>query len=939
MQNALAFIPADDRETWLRMAFAVKSELGDAGFEIWDAWSQTAPSYKANAARDTWKSASEHGPITVGTLFHEAKANGWHDDGTHQRPTAEELAEQRRIAAERAAKEEAEIARERADTAKKAAAIWKVASVARADNPYLKRKQVAPVAALREIDAGAAAAILGYAPKSGDDALTGRLLVVPIKQGGSLSTLELIDETGRKAALAGRGTKTGGFWAAGPLPDGDDAGLVFLIGEGVATVLSAAEATGYYVVAALSCGNLEAVARVMKGRYPLARLVILADIGHGEGAARKAAEAIGGALATPVLPDGAGSDFNDLARLQGPAAVKSCIEAALAAHDSATGAAEDAGTGGEDDPGPEDGAEDGAPETADTDGPLGEERRKPLRDCYRVDDAGTWYDPPPHDDGEAGDPVWICSPLHVTAYTRDGSGEAWGRLLELGDAEGRHHTWPMPLRLLAGDGTDFRATLLDLGLRIAPGRKAREHLAQYVQVAEPEAWARCVERVGWHGSAFVLPGQVVGETTEKVVYQSQGATSHAYRQAGTLPGWRESVAALAVGNSRVVFALAVAFAAPLLELIGMEGGGIHFPGPSSGGKTSLLRATASIWGDPHLYVRRWRATANGLEGLAALHNDGLLILDELAQVDGREAGEVSYMLSNGQGKARARRDGTSKEPATWRLLFLSAGEIGLAQHMSEAGKKARAGMEVRLAEVPADTGKHGAFEELHGLKDGATFSRALTDAAAREHGTAGVAWLARLTAGRAEIAAFVIEGVRQFEAEAVPAGASGQVIRVSQRFGLVAVAGELASFYGITGWTEGESTKAAKTCFTAWLEAAGGIGDREERSLLDQVKAFFEAHGSSRFEDMSPNAPTDQRIVNRAGFVRSANGGREFLVLPEVFKEITKGHDPKVAAHVLAAKGWIAPGADGKTAQKPRLPGMGPTRCYAFTGCIWEGDK
>jgi putative DNA primase/helicase len=66
--------------------------------------------------------------VTAGTLFHEAKANGWRDDGMHQKPTPEEIAERRRIAAERAAQEEAEIARERADTAAKAAAIWKAAT-------------------------------------------------------------------------------------------------------------------------------------------------------------------------------------------------------------------------------------------------------------------------------------------------------------------------------------------------------------------------------------------------------------------------------------------------------------------------------------------------------------------------------------------------------------------------------------------------------------------------------------------------------------------------------------------------------------------------------------------------------------------------------------------------------------------------------------------
>ena len=128
-------------------------------------------------------------------------------------PTPEELAERRRVAVDRENREKSEIARERADTAKKAVAILKAEATteAQADNPYLVRKRVSPVATLREIDAGAAAAILGYAPKSGGELLAGRLLVVPVKQGDRLSTLELIDGDKRKAALAGRGSKAGGY--------------------------------------------------------------------------------------------------------------------------------------------------------------------------------------------------------------------------------------------------------------------------------------------------------------------------------------------------------------------------------------------------------------------------------------------------------------------------------------------------------------------------------------------------------------------------------------------------------------------------------------------------------------------------------------------------------------------------------------------------------
>jgi len=327
IRNALSFVPADDREIWVRMGMAIKSELGDSGFDLWDEWSQQADSYNPRDARDVLKSIRANGKVTAGTLFHEGKANGWRDDGTHRRLTLDELAE-------RQAREEAEIAREREATAARALAIWKEATEARPDHPYLARKRVSPVATLREINADAAVAILGYPPKSGDESLTGRLLVVPIKQGDRISTLELIDGGGRKAAMAGRGSKAGGLWAAQPLPDGDVPTL--LIGEGVATVLSAMEATRHPAVAALSAGNLPAVARAMRNRYPAATLVILADLvkatGEPDSHAIEAAEGVGGKVAIPDFgadrPEMA-TDFNDLAALRGLEAVREAIADAM----------------------------------------------------------------------------------------------------------------------------------------------------------------------------------------------------------------------------------------------------------------------------------------------------------------------------------------------------------------------------------------------------------------------------------------------------------------------------------------------------------------------------------------------------------------------------------------------------------------------------------
>ena len=544
-------------------------------------------------------------------------------------------------------------------------------------------------------------------------------------------------------------------------------------------------------------------------------------------------------------------------------------------------------------------------------------------------------------DGNEKAPVWVCSPIGVIAKTRDAKSGEWGRLLEWFDDDGVRHQWAMPLELLEGDGTDVRRELARLGLHIATSRVARDLLAAYVKVWPLDRRARCVDRLGWHGPVYSTPAETIGDAGELVVFQNAHAIEPALAVAGTADAWRESVAALAAGNTRLVFALSVAFAGTLAGIVGEDSGGFHLRGKSSSGKSTALKVAASVWGDPTAYVRVWRATANGLEGLAALHNDGLLILDELSQCDPKEAGEAAYLLANGQGKARAARNGTARASQRWRLLFLSAGEESLSALMARVGRKANAGQEIRLADFDADAGAGmGAFEKLHGQATPAALALAIKDAATRSHGAVGLAWLRCVVRDRPMLADFVTEGIRQFVAEAVPAGAVGQVERVARRFALVAVAGELASHYGLTGWARGEGERAAIACFAAWLESFGGIGNREERTMLAQVRAFFEAHGASRFEDV--NATQDQRIVNRAGFYRiGAGGAREFLVLPEAFKrELCAGLDDKAAAKTLLAQGWIAAGGDGRTTQKPRLPGMGTaTRVYVFTGKVWEGEE
>lgn len=913
VSEALQFIGPTDRETWYRMGMSVKSELNDAGFDIWNEWSRGADSYNQTTAKGVWKSIRPVGGITIGTLFHEAKANGWRDDGKYQRPTLEEIAERNRIVDKRAAKEAKAIEDEKANAAKLARELWVKAKPVPSDNPYLARKGVNPVVTLREIDAAGASAIIGYAPQSSGQNLTGRLLVVPVKQDGKqgLSTLELIDGAGRKTALAGRGSKTGGFWAAQRLPDGTGGGITLLIGEGVATGLSAHEATGYMAIAALSSGNLGKVASLMRERYPDARLVVLADLvkatGDPDEHAIKAAESSGAALALPDFganrPEGE-TDFNDMAVRQGPEAVKRCIDEAI------NGAATQ-----------------GDSMTYSYGG-----------GCFEVSPRGVFFTGTDKDGNELP-PRWICSPLSVMAKTRDAKSSEWGRLLEWQDDDHMRHQWAMPSELLQGDGADMRRELARRGLSIAPSKAAHDLLTSFLQVWPVDERARCVERLGWHGAVYVTPAESIGQDGEIVVFQNAHALEPSFSVSGTAEEWRASVAALAAGNSRLVFVLSAAFAGALADVVGEDSGGFHLRGGSSSGKSTALKVAASVWGDPSAYPRLWRATANGLEGLAALHNDGLLILDELSQIDPKEAGEAAYLLANGQGKSRASRTGTARQSARWRLLFLSAGEESLSALMARAGKRTNAGQEIRLADIESDAGAGmGAFEALHDQPTPAALALAVKDAAIRCHGAVGVEWLHRIVADRAKLADFIEDGIRQFVQEVTTTDAAGQVLRVARRFALVAVAGELATHYGLTGWLEDEAINAARKCFAAWLEGFGGTGNREERAMLSQVRAFFETHGASRFEDM--NANSDQRIPNRAGFYRTTpNGTREFLVLPEAFRmDVCQGFDLKAATAALAKAGWLEKNGDRNT-QVIRLSGLATTRCYVFNGRMWEDGQ
>lgn len=282
IESAISFIPAIDRDVWVEVGMAVKSELGDPGFDIWDRWSSQDDSYNENDAKAVWKSISPAGAITVGTLFHYAKLEGWTDDNKRPSLTHEQIQARRQAAIERARKQDAETAAGHRRAAQKAARILSQCSLEK--HAYLDSK--------------------GF-PEELGNVLTLHdgtpLLCIPMRSGKIIVGLQIINIDGNKKFLRDQQSEMAEF-----LIDGK--GQDWFV-EGYATALSLKVALGalkarFRIHVTFSAGNMKKMAATSPGAF------VVADndeSGTGERAAKESG-------CRYFLPPTVGQDFNDLHR-------------------------------------------------------------------------------------------------------------------------------------------------------------------------------------------------------------------------------------------------------------------------------------------------------------------------------------------------------------------------------------------------------------------------------------------------------------------------------------------------------------------------------------------------------------------------------------------------------------------------------------------------
>lgn len=196
---------------------------------------------------------------------------------------------QARMMADKAQRQE-ETSRRHAEAAQNAQASYDQAMPCTSGHPYLTRKGVPP---------------LGEARQRADGTL-----LLPIRdQHGALSSLQCITLEGDKRFFPGGRVQGGRLFIPG------NESLPLCLCEGYATGASIRLAMGCTVSVAFSAGNLLPVARSLRDQHPAREIIICADkdeSGTGQQKGEAAATAINARLVIPVIPDSAGSDFNDL---------------------------------------------------------------------------------------------------------------------------------------------------------------------------------------------------------------------------------------------------------------------------------------------------------------------------------------------------------------------------------------------------------------------------------------------------------------------------------------------------------------------------------------------------------------------------------------------------------------------------------------------------
>ena len=224
--------------------------------------------------------------------------------------------------------------------------------------------------------------------------------------------------------------------------------------------------------------------------------------------------------------------------------------------------------------------------------------------------------------------------------------------------------------------------------------------------------------------------------------------------------------------------------------------------------------------------------------------------------------------------------------------------------MASGGKRIQAGQDIRLIDIAADGQVFGAFDHLHGETEARHFVERLQRAAANHHGHPGRLFVERFRSkiDRSDAYTSFVNEFLRLAVKIHDLDRDSQVQRSLKRFALAALAGEMATIFGLTGWKKGTALNGILAVAGAWIEDKGAIRKRDIDAALDRTRAHLTAHLES-FAALGP--------------IESVSGWRDdsfFYIRPDAWTQIHGADEAQGAARLHEAAGFLRTDR-GKTLQ------------------------
>lgn len=266
---------------------------------------------------------------------------------------------------------------------------------------------------------------------------------------------------------------------------------------------------------------------------------------------------------------------------------------------------------------------------------------------------------------------------------------------------------------------EFRKHMAPKGVAMAKIDELMYYIIDWVTHLQMNATADIARRqFGWTDEH--LTGFIVGDKEVRAdrinlnpPSRSTAAMFSYFTARGTLDEWKATMEFFnKPGMELHQFGIGLSFGSPLMAFTAVNASMVHLWSPGSGlGKTAVLQAAASVWGNPDEIMTTENDTINTRMNRAEVYKNIILPMDELTNATGKELSDMLYMYTSGHQRNRMSR-GSNVERFrgdAWQQIGLSTGnksvmDIIAAFKAMPKGEAARVlDLEVTAANLPNKT--------------------------------------------------------------------------------------------------------------------------------------------------------------------------------------------------------------------------------------------